>query len=468
MKHILLLMLASLLVLTPTEYGQIHAQSKKTTTTQNKSSQKTNSKKTTKKEDINKLKKQEKSIKDKVNKTDKQLVSTQKSTKQSLQELERLDADIEYRDNLIRRRSTEIDDINLQIDSLNKSVKELNKECEGMRKKYADMLYYAYMTKGQQSKLLYILSSKSFQEGYRRYQYLNNLADLCKEQSIELDRASKEIQNKRDKMSKLKAKTEELLTKQQQEKGFALIQKEKQSNLVASLRTKEKELKQALKEQQKEADALDRKIQELIAKQAQEEAERAAAEARRKAQQQKQAQNKQTTANQQNSKPTGNNSSNKTSNTTKTTTPSNTSLSQQDKTLSTGFTNSKGLLMWPVKGTIVSRFGEHTVIDAATIKNNGIKISTTPGAKAMAVYDGVVSSCFSVPGNNNGVIIRHGNYLTIYANLTEIYVKKGQTIKRNSPIGKVYSESDNKNKTTLFFGIWKERTALNPQPWLKH
>lgn len=450
-KYILLSLL--LLINSSAESWDLYAQTKGGKPQSTSQTKKNTSKKPTKKEEINKLKRQEQNMKEKVNKTDKQLSNTQKNTKQSLQELERLNADIEYRDNLIKRRSQEIDDINQQIESLNNNVNELDKECEVMRKKYADMLHYAYMIKGQQSKLLYILSSKSFQEGYRRYQYLNNLADLCKEQSIALAEASKEIQSKRDKMTKLRAKTQELLAKQQQEKDFALVQKGKQSNLVASLRTKEKELKQILKQQQREADALDRKIQELIAKQVAEAAE----EARRKAQQQKQAQNKTTTT-----KTTTSGTTNKGSatTTTKTTTSTSTTLSAEDKALSTGFYNSKGYLMWPVKGTIVSRFGEHTVIDAATIKNNGIKISTAPGSKAMAVYDGVVSSCFSVPGNNNGVIVRHGNYLTIYANLTEIYVKKGQSIKKNTPIGKVHNE--------LFFGIWKERTVLNPQPWLKH
>jgi murein hydrolase activator len=101
-----------------------------------------------------------------------------------------------------------------------------------------------------------------------------------------------------------------------------------------------------------------------------------------------------------------------------------------------------------------------------TINNKGIYISAAPGSKATAVYDGTVSQCFSVPGGNNAVIVRHGIYLTVYANLTELYVKNGQNIKRGTPIGKIYRETDNRNKTTLFFQVWQEKTLLNPQVWL--
>ncbi len=412
------------------EGGDLYAQTKKTTT---------------KKQDIKSLKKEQSQLKNQITKTDKQLSDTRKSAKQSLQELEHINNDIEYRDMMIRRRSNEISQINEQIDSLTRSVSSLSKQYDGMRKKYADMIYYAYMTKSQQDKLLYVLSSNNFQEGYRRFQYLTSLAEMRKEQSVALSNTRKDIQSRRDKMSELKSKTEELLKKQEQEKEYALLQKEKKSKLVESLRSREAELKQVLRDQQKAADNLNRKIQDEIARQA-------AAAAKK---QQQKTQTKTTTTQNKTQKPVA-------------TTTSNYVMSAEEKVIAGGFAKNKGLLMWPVKGNITGRFGTqpHPVLKDVTVNNKGVYITAAPGSKALAVYDGVVSQCFSVPGGNNAVIVRHGKYLTVYANLTQIYVKNGDKVTRSTPIGKIYQESDNNNRTTLFFQVWEEKTLLNPQLWL--
>lgn len=395
---------------------------------------------------IKTLKEKEKKLKNQMSSTDKKLSATQKSAKQGLQELERLNADIEYRDMLIDRRSREISEFNHQIDSLNRSISALSVKYDAKRKKYADMIYYAYITKSQQDKFLYILSSKSFQEGYRRFQYLSSLAELRKQQSIALSKTRQDIQTKRDKVDKLREKTEGLLKEQEKEKEYALYQKGEKSKLVASLRTREQELKAELKKQQIAADNLNRKIQDMVAKQAAAAAERARKEAAKK---KAMAQNKAST-----SSATKSNSSY--------------SLSQEESAIAGGFEKNKGLLMWPVKGVITGKFGKqpHPVLKDVVLNNKGVYItSSTAEAKAMAVYGGVVSQCFSVPGGNNAVIVRHGNYLTVYANLTQIYVKNGQKITKGTPIGKIYKETN--SKTVLFFQVWKEKTLLNPQLWLK-
>jgi septal ring factor EnvC (AmiA/AmiB activator) len=378
--------------------------------------------------------------------TDKKLSATQKSAKQGLQELERLNADIEYRDMLIDRRSREILGFTHQIDSLNRSISALSEKYDIKRKKYADMIYYAYITKSQQDKFLYILASKSFQEGYRRFQYLSSLAELRKQQSITLSKTRQDIQAKRDKVNLLKEKTEGLLKEQEKEKEYALFQKNEKSKLVASLRSKEKELKEELRRQQVAADNLNKKIQDMVAKQAAAAAERARKQA---------AQKKKTTT------------QSKTTTTTSKTTSSY-ALSNEESVIAGGFEKNKGLLPWPVKGVITGKFGNqpHPVLKDVVVNNKGVYITASvQGAKALSVYNGVVSQCFSVPGGNNAVIVRHGNYLTVYANLTQIYVKNGQKITKGTPIGKIYQETN--SKTVLFFQVWKEKTLLNPQLWLK-
>ncbi len=414
-----------------------------------------------KSEDIKTLKNQQKQLKNQISKTDKKLSDTRKSTKQLLQDLEKLNVDIEQRDVEINHRSKEIETYQGQIDSLNQSVQKLSKQYDEMRKKYADMVYYAYITKNRQDKYLFLLSSKSFQEGYRRFQYLSDLAEMRKQQSISLQKTKSDIQVRRDEIKLIKQKTESLLKQQEQEKVYALRQKQQKSNLVESLRLHEKELKSELRKQQISADNLNQKIQDIIARQA-----AAAAERQRKLAAQKAASSKKnSTSSKTTTQQTANNSKTTAS---KSNASSSYAMTSEERVIAGGFAKNKGLLMWPVKGTIVGKYGKqpHPVLKDVTINNKGVYISAVPGSKASAVYDGTVSQCFSVPGGNNAVIVRHGNYLTVYANLTELYVKNGQNIKRGAPIGKIYQETDNKNKTTLFFQVWQEKTLLNPQVWL--
>lgn len=408
----------------------------KKTTTQKKS---TPAKKTTtsqaaankKKEDIKALKNKQDKLKRDMQNTDKKLSETRRNTMQSLRELERLNEDIIYRDQIIKKQADELNRYTDQIDSLNASIDKLSVEYDKLKKKQSDMIYYAFMTKNTQSDfIIYILSSKDFQEAYRRVIYLSNLATIRKEQSAELNRTKHDIQVRRDKVDKLKSTTKSLMAKQEKEKEFALYQKQKQDKLLVSLKAQEKLLKNELEKQQLASERLNQKIQNIISQQAE------AAKKRKK---------------------------------TQSTTKDGYAMTKEETTVAGGFEKNQGKLPWPVKGTITGNFGKqpHPVLKDVTVNNKGIYITAAPGSKATAVYDGTVSQCFSVPGNNNAVIIRHGNFLTVYANLTDIYVKSGTKIAKGAPIGKIYEDSDDKNKATLFFQVWKEKSLLNPQQWLK-
>lgn len=384
-----------------------------------------------KKEDINALKNKQDKLKKQMQNTDKKLTETRRNTMQSLRELERLNEDIVYRDQIIKKQADELNRYSEQIDSLNASIDKLSVEYDKLKKKQSDMIYYAFMTKNSQSDfIIYILSSKNFQEAYRRVIYLSNLATIRKEQSAELNKTKQDIQLRRDKVDRLKNTTKSLMAKQEKEKEFALYQKQKQDKLLVSLKAQEKLLKSELEKQQLASERLNQKIQNVIAQQA------AAAKKRKK---------------------------------TQPTTKDGYAMTREETTVAGGFEKNQGRLPWPVKGTITGSFGKqpHPVLKDVTVNNKGIYITAAPGSKATAVYDGTVSQCFSVPGNNNAVIVRHGNYLTVYANLTDIYVKSGAKIAKGAPIGKIYEDSDDKNKATLFFQVWKEKSLLNPQQWLK-
>ena len=142
-----------------------------------------------------------------------------------------------------------------------------------------------------------------------------------------------------------------------------------------------------------------------------------------------------------------------------------------EKELSGTFESNKGRILFPVSSEykIVRPFGrsKHPELKYVQTENNGIDIEVPAGTKARAVFDGKVSAIFPQDGFNTVVMVRHGNYLTIYVNLSEIYVKSGQTIKANQPIGKIFSDPEDNNRTILHFEVRHEREKLNPQEWVK-
>jgi septal ring factor EnvC (AmiA/AmiB activator) len=143
-------------------------------------------------------------------------------------------------------------------------------------------------------------------------------------------------------------------------------------------------------------------------------------------------------------------------------------MDKAEEQLSGSFEKNKGKLPYPVTGSyvIIGRFGRQQQSTYVETINNGIDLQTKPGAEARAVFDGVVSRVFIVPGYNSSVIIRHGNYLTVYTNLSDVYVKAGDAVKTRQAVGKIFTDSANGNMTKMQFQLWKETTKLNPEPWL--
>ena len=216
-------------------------------------------------------------------------------------------------------------------------------------------------------------------------------------------------------------------------------QQREQRTLVAGLRKKERALKQELKKQQQQADALGRRIQQVI----EEEARKAAAAAAAK----------------------------KKNATQKSTAPSGYLMSKDEEQLSRNFAQNRGKLPTPLSGRyrIIAHFGtqQHPDLKYVKINNQGIDLQTQPGTRARSVFDGVVTSIFVMPGYNTSVIVRHGNYLTIYSNLSTIYVKTGDKVKTGQELGVIYSDPEEDNRTVLHFQIRKETTKLDPELWLK-
>ena len=221
---------------------------------------------------------------------------------------------------------------------------------------------------------------------------------------------------------------------------------------------KEQDLRLKLKKEQERENVLSKKIDEMVAQEiaaaerrakAKEEARRKALEAKRKQQQ-------------NNAKPSA---SNGTSPQTKPTQPT---VSKETTVVSGGFEANKGRLPWPCKGVMTGHFGlhPHPVLDHVQVNNKGVYIQTAAGSDACAVYDGEVTQVFAIPGNNNAVIVKHGTYRTVYANVTTTYVTAGAKVKKGQKLGRVFVDHENGNKAEVYFMVYKGSTLQNPEIWL--
>jgi septal ring factor EnvC (AmiA/AmiB activator) len=381
-------------------------------------------------ESIKTLKNKQTQVKKDLKKLDENISKNRLSIKQTLNELDKLNNDIKLRNELINKQTKEIAEFNKNIGEMNKAIIKLEADYDLMKQNYIDLVYHAYLKNNSYNRLLFILSASSFQESYRRFIYLQQFAILRKQQGEEIETSKIELNEKKKELEKIKTQAEHLLLKKELEQELILEEKTRQNNLINSLRKREKELKKELVQQQKVANQLNKKIQELIEKEARE------AEKRKKA---------------------------------KAATKGGYAMTREEKVIAGGFEKNKGQLMWPVSGKITGKFGiqPHPVLKHITIDNKGIYITASKGAEATTVFDGVVTQCFSIPGSNNAVIVRHGNYLTVYANLTTLYVKAGDKVSRGKKIGKIYEDAENNNQATILFQVRKEKDMLNPEVWLR-
>jgi septal ring factor EnvC (AmiA/AmiB activator) len=226
-----------------------------------------------------------------------------------------------------------------------------------------------------------------------------------------------------------------------------------QQKEINELNKKQQRLQDELKKKKRQADALNKQIEKQIA----EEVAKAEAEARAASEREEKSKQAATQSKAGENKRVADSKGGY-------------AMTRDEKRLSDNFAANRGRLPVPVTGqySIVSAYGEQQYQDLKYVRvvNNGIDIQATSGSEARAVFNGKLTSVFVQPGYNNSVIIRHGNYLTVYSNLSEVYIKQGEEVKTGQSIGKIFTDSENDNATILHFELWKEREKQNPQPWL--
>ncbi|MBP5642703.1 MAG: peptidoglycan DD-metalloendopeptidase family protein [Bacteroidales bacterium] len=344
------------------------------------------------------------------------LKQTSKNKEATLQEIELLQAQIKKRQDLINTYKSQLDALNKEIKSFKKDITNLQGELEKNRKEYADLLVISYRNRNNLNNLLFIFSSQDFNQAIRRLRYIKQFNELLKQKMVDIDNNKTEIKTKIDVSEADKKRIEQLYA--QQKKEVEELNKDKKSlnDKVAKLKKDEKKIKNDIAKKEKETKELQARIKRII----EEELAKRRADA------------------------------------------------TIDTKLAENFQSNKGKLPWPVaSGIVTKKYGNnpHPTQPKVTVFNNGIDISTDQGANALCVFDGQVSTIFNT-GSTNVVMVRHGTYFTLYANLDKVFVKSGDKVKTGQKIGVIHTGA-NDNVTSLHFEVWNDKNNTNPESWLK-
>lgn len=378
------------------------------------------------------------------------LDQTQKTTKDYLQRLNLLSQRILSRKKVISLLGQEIAAIDEQTEGMEKQIRLLEGELKEKQQNYGKSVRSMYRRHSSQDKLLFILSADNFAQSLRRLRYLREYAAWQKKLAVDITDKQAEITQKRNELIQTRKEKLALRSEQEQEQHKLQTEEANQQKEVKELNKKKSELQAQLRKKRKQAQQLDRMIEQQIAK------EIAEAEAKARAERERLAKA---------------NKGKATDTERKADVKGGYAMTKVERALSANFAGNRGRLPYPVTGshTIVSSFGEqqHEELKYVRTNNNGIDILTSPGADARAVFNGEVTCIFMVPGFNNSVIVRHGNYLTVYSNLSQVYVKAGDKVSTRQAIGKIFTDTEDGNSTILHFQLWKEKTKLNPEPWLE-
>lgn len=379
------------------------------------------------------------------------LKKTTKDKEMTLNEVAILEKKIKQREQLIKACNEQIAVLDEEINIGQNNIKSLNSDLNKLQKEYAKMIVFANKNRNHYDRLGFIFAANDFNQAFSRLRYIRQFTDARKVKMDQIAATEKQISSALEASQQAREEQTALLKEEKAQQGALKKEKEELNNQVAKLKKKEGNIQQDIKNKQQQAKKLQKAIDDIIA----EEIRKANAEAERKR------------------KEEAKKNTNKGKSTTTTTSTTKTkekgmALTPAEKTLSTSFVNNKGKLPWPVeRGVIASSYGKHasSVSSKVTVTNNGIDITTTDGAKARAVFDGEVASVTKLTGANTVVIIRHGEYFTVYSNLENVTVKRGDTVKTKQNIGTVHTNKT-EGKTELHFELLKEQNRQNPANWL--
>lgn len=388
------------------------------------------------------------------------LNTTKKDVGSQLNGLAALTGQIEERKRYILTINNDVESIERELTSLERQLARLQRDLKDKKRKYDSSIQYLYKNRSIEEKLMFIFSAKSLAQTYRRLRYVREYATYQRLQGEEVLKKQEQVNHKRAELRQVKAAKEGLLKEREEEKLKLEAQEKEKKTLVANLQKKQRGLQNELSKKRREANQLNARIDRLIAEEIEKARKRAAEEARREAAARKKAAEK----------------TEKTSTASATTKPKPNaapldpfSMSKADRELSGNFASNRGKLPMPITGAyiITSHYGQYSVEGLRNVKldNKGIDIQGKPGAQARAIFNGKVAAVFKLNGLFN-ILIRHGNYISVYCNLSSASVKQGDEVTTKQSIGTIFSDGADGGRTVLHFQLRKEKEKLNPEPWL--
>ncbi len=354
---------------------------------------------------------------DKISVLEKQLAQTRNSIKsvenkseQVLTKLKLINAEIKIQKELLVAVQANILRIETKISENKKSIAVLNNDIFALKSEYEELIYYAYKTKDIRAKTVYIMSAENFNKAYKRFVYLQYFTEYIEQTTTDLAGKQEKLEAITNELNAEYA--ENIALKEKESDAIISLKKQQQDQnvLIVTLKYKKSFLEAQLKTKQIAAQALRNSVE-----------------------------------------------------TQKMTDNSDTKSSE-----TIDFEKLKGKYLIPVSGTITAYFGiqKHPVLENVQIINDGLEITVNNNPEVKVIADGIVSKVVSIPGANKAIIVKHGDYYSVYSNLNDIYVSTGQKITKNKIIGNVFVSENNSNSGVLNFQIWYKRTKLDPKDWI--
>lgn len=411
------------------------------------------------------LENKKKKINQEIKEINSMLSETKANRKSSIGALVNINIKLEKRQDLINTINSQIVQLNGEIKQNEDHVERLKNNLEKLKKEYARMILFAQRNQDAYSSLMFIFAAENFNQAYSRLKYMQQYSEFRKKQALEIIKTQTDLLAELNVLKEQRKEKNRLLGNEEEEKKVLSAEKSEKEHMLTELQKKEKELKAELERKKQAAIQLQVAIKRLIE-----------AEIKRKTEEANRAELARLLAAKKakDEKARGSNAPGKTENTTisnvkpEKETPFVPVLTEEAVALSEDFANNRGKLPWPVsKGVICETYGEHEhpAIKGFMMFNNGLEICATKGTQARAVFDGEVTSIAVSPTGGKLVIIRHGEYLSVYCNLGDVMVKTGQKVNVKQVIGTVMHNED-EDKTSMNLQIWKGQKTMDPSGWL--
>ncbi len=376
-------------------------------------------------------KKREKLLKE-IEKTNAELKRTEKNKNSTQSQIDALRKKIRLRNDLIYTINNEIKSLSGEINRTSRNIDSLEKQMQQLRANYADMIRFAQRNRGKYQAMVFVFAADDFNQAYKRLKYLQQYNEYRRMQADQIALTEAELTGKKKELLAKKNEKTGLRNTEEKNKKDLVSEKQQQDKMMQNLQASEKNLQKQLAEKLKAKEKLDRAIEKIVRREIESAKKKAVASGKK----------------------------NVTNENVFTLTP-------EAQKLSSSFSSNKGNLPWPVEqGRITETFGEHPhpILKNVTTKNDGINIRTTKGGSIRSVFNGEVTGTVNLP-TGSAIIIRHGEFLSVYSNVEDVFVKKGEKVTTKQRIGTVKADHES-GQSEINLQIWKGFNKLNPQLWL--